>query len=371
MITESHDLTGAPPGTQLQLKVLRFGTPGARPKVTIQASLHADEVPALVVAQALRQQLQALEDAGQIVGEVVLVPFANPIGLSQTVLGSHEGRFDLRDGVNFNRGHAELADTVAHSVQGRLGDSEAQNVALIRQALVAAAQALPAHNPTQQLKRRLLLTAIDSDIVLDLHCDAEAVMHLYALTPHEALADELGALLGAHAILLATESGDWPFDEACSRPWLQLQERFAGHPIPPACFAPTVELRGHRDTEPEQAEKDARALLEFLRRRGVLAGAPAPLPTPLCRATPLAGSEPINAPHAGVVSFHVEPGARVQAGDVIASLLDVNTGQWQPLKTQSAGVMYARIATRWALAGTRLAKVAGTQLVRTGKLLSA
>ena len=152
---------------------------------------------------------------------VVLVPYANPLGLAQQVLGHHEGRFDLRDGVNFNRQFADLTAAASAAVQGRLGDDPAANVAQVRAALRDAAAALSAKNPAEDLKRRLLALAIDADIVLDLHCDAEASVHLYGLTPQAELCAELGALLGARAILLATESGDSPFDEACSRPWFE------------------------------------------------------------------------------------------------------------------------------------------------------
>jgi uncharacterized protein len=371
MKSETHPLPGSTPGLHYELTVLRFGTPGARPKVTIQAALHADEVPAMLVAQALRERLLVLEAAGELIGEVQLLPAANPIGLGQRVLGHHEGRFDLRDGINFNRDHADLADAAAASLQGRLGNDEATNVSMVRHALLQAALALPASNPSEHLKRRLIATAIDSDIVLDLHCDTQAVMHLYALTPHEALAEELGALLGAQAILLANESGDWPFDEACSRPWVKLQERFANHPIPPACFAPTVELRGECDTDDALAAQDAEALLEFLRRRGALAGTPAPLPEPLCRATPLAGSEPLIAQQGGVLVFHKAPGDMVAEGEPVASVVDVLNGERHSIAASGAGRFYARIATRWAAPGQRIGKVAGTRLVRSGKLLSA
>ena len=37
--------------------------------------------------------------------------------------------------------------------------------------------------------------------MLDLHCDAEATLHLYGLTPQAGLCAELGALLGAEAVL--------------------------------------------------------------------------------------------------------------------------------------------------------------------------
>jgi uncharacterized protein len=371
MQTQTIDLLAEAPGVRHQLQVLHFGVGLTGPSAYVQASLHADEVPALLVAQALKRELVALEAQGQLLGSVRLVPFANPIGLTQHVLGAQQGRFDLHDGINFNRLHPDLADAVATQVAGQLGKDLGSNVALIRAALQNAAQALPASTLAQDLKNRLVQNAITSDVVLDLHCDAQAAVHLYALTPQADAAAELGALLGAQAVLLATESGDMPFDEACTRPWLVLQERFAQAAVPLACVGFTVELRGQADTSHALAARDAAAIIEFLRRRGVVAGALAPLPPALCAPTPLASSEPITAPHAGVVVFHHEPGAQVPAGAVIADVVDVASGAVTPLRCQSAGVLYARIATRWATPGMRLAKVAGTTLARTGKLLSA
>ena len=324
MQTERIPLIGASPGLQPSLQVLRFGRRGVGLKATIQAALHADEVPAMLVAQHLRQQLQALEAAGQMLGEVVLVPYANPIGLAQHLHGHQQGRFNLKDGVNFNRRFADLGVAVVAALNGRLGGDEAANVQRARQALREAAVALTAPNAVEDLKRHLLLQAVDADIVLDLHCDGEAVVHLYGLTPQRALCAELGALLGARAILLASESGDSPFDEACSRPWLALQQAYPAHPLPLGCFSTTVELRGQADTSQALAQRDATAIVEFLRRRGIVAGAPGTLPPPCCEPTSLATSESIVAPRAGVVVFHREPGQAVQAGAQIAELVDVD-----------------------------------------------
>jgi uncharacterized protein len=371
MHTETLSIASGAPGVSQHLRVWRFGTPGRGPKATIQAALHADEVPGVLVAHRLRERLAALEATGALAGEVVLVPYANPLGLTQWVLGHHHGRFDLRDGANFNRCHPDLSRTAGDAVAAQIGSDAAANVAAIRSALVAAAAALASNVPAQDLKNKLVQLAIDSDVVLDLHCDGQAAMHLYSLTPQADIAHELGALLGAHAVLLATESGDSPFDEACSRPWLLLQQRFAPHPVPLACFSATVELRGEADTSHALAAQDAEAIIEFLRRRGVVGGTPAPLPPAHCEPTPLAGSEPIHAPHAGIVVFEAAPGRRLAAGDAVATLLEPASGRRTVLRTEGGGLMYARIATRWAAAGQRLAKVAGRTLRRSGKLLSA
>jgi len=367
---QTLELQHSTPGTHQSLQVLRFGKPGTGPKVYIQAALHADEVPAILVAHQLASQLEQFESQGAIRGEIVLLPFANPIGMAQTVYGQLQGRFDIRDGGNFNRGYADLASKVADKLRSVLTQNEGENTVLIRAVLAQAATELIANTPAQDLKNQLLRLAVDADIVLDLHCDTDAVMHVYALTPQSQLAEELSASVGAQALLLATESGDSPFDEACTRTWLQLQALLPEFPIALACFGATVELRGETDTQHTLAAQDARGLCDFLARRGVI-DCPVPnLPKLLCKPTPLSGSEPITAPHAGVVVFHREPGETVAAGDVIADIVDALSGQVTQLRCKSDGVLYARCGSRWATAGKRLAKIAGTSLARTGKLLS-
>ena len=370
MQIQTIDLLPGSPGIRQSFQVHRYGTPGASPKVYIQGALHADEVPAILVTQQLARQFAKLEAEGRISGEIILVPYANPIGLGQTVLGQHQGRFDLRDGGNFNRGYAELAAPVRDAVRERLGSHQDDNTALIRQALRDTVAALPANTPTQDLKNKLLALAIDADIVLDLHCDTDAVMHLYALTPQSVMAEQLGAAVGAQAVLLATESGDSPFDEACTRPWLQLQQMLPQFPIALACFGATVELRGEADTSHALALQDAVGLCAFLAQYRALSLAVNTEHAPLCVPTPLSGSEPITAPYAGVVVFHRAPGERVAAGDAIADVVDALTGEVTTVRCKSDGLLYARCGSRWAAPGKRLAKIAGTSLARTGKLLS-
>ncbi|MYM70058.1 deacylase [Pseudoduganella sp. FT55W] len=374
----THPLSAPHANAAYALTSFHFGTPGSGKKVYIQGSLHADEVPGMLVAQFLRTELAALEAAGKISGEIVLVPAANPIGLAQAIHGAAFGRFDLTTGVNFNRAYKHVANDLKKSLAGKLGQDAAANVALIREhARAAIADWTPATD-AETLKKTLMTLAIDADIVLDLHCDNEAVLHIYAGTPLAEAIAPLSAILGSHATLLAYEAGGEPFDEACSRLWWDLDKHFEHQfPIPAACLATTVELRGEQEVSYVLARKDAAGLLQFLTLQGVLhAGdaaaqaAAAVLPAPLCEATPLEGVEPLYAPHSGILVYTREMGTRVAAGDAIADLIDPVSGATTVLRATVDGVFFARSAHRHVIRGMNVGKVAGAKAYREGDLLS-
>ena len=120
MQTHHHPLLNGAPGTRREVVSFHYGPASSGRKVYIQASLHADELPGMLVAHHLRQKLLALEAQGALLGEVVLVPVANPIGLAQTLLRAAHGRFDLATGENFNRHYAPLLAPVLQRVEGRI-----------------------------------------------------------------------------------------------------------------------------------------------------------------------------------------------------------------------------------------------------------
>ena len=132
MQTRFHDLPPASPGTQRRVRSLHFGRQRNGRKAYVQASLHADEVPPLLVAQALAARLEPLDRAGRIAGEIVLVPMANPIGLSQEIQGSAFGRFALASGTNFNRDFCDLAEALIPRSEPRLGQDLAAHPRGIR-----------------------------------------------------------------------------------------------------------------------------------------------------------------------------------------------------------------------------------------------
>jgi len=97
---------------------------------------------------------------------------------------------------------------------------------------------------------------------------------------------------------------------------------------------------------------------------------PAPLQGPACPATALEAVEPIVAPHNGLLVFLKAPGDRVEAGEAVAELIDPLSEQRSWLRASAAGLLFARVSRRYASAGMRVCKVAGTQAFRSGKLLS-
>ena len=361
------------PGTRRHLRVHRFGNPGAGPKAYVQAGLHADETPGHLVARHLLDGLRAADAEGRVRGEVVLVPCANPIGLDQVLHGSLNGRFELATGTNFNRAYADLA-AAAGRVAGRLGMDAAENVRILRAALAEAAAGLPVATEAESLRRHLLSLAIDADVVLDLHCDAEAVLHLYTGTELWPDAADLAAETGCRAVFLASESGGEPFDEACSGVWWRMRRLLPSHvPVPAACLAATLELRGKSDVDDGLAAADAAALLRFLARRGVLAGDPGPLPPLLCEAAPLAAVFRVRAPEAGILVHKAALGDRVAAGAVVAEVVDPVTGERHACRAGVEGLVWARARDRFCGAGDVVASIAGREpLVPEGaKLLNA
>ena len=363
-------------GSHKTLSSFHFGTPGARPKVTIQASLHAEELPGMLVAHHLKGLLQAAEADGKIRGEIVLVPVANPIGLAQRVDHKPMGRFELDTSENFNRHYPKLAEIVLPLVQSQLGPDADRNVDLVRQAIAKHLKDWSPATELQSLRRTLLTLAFDADYLLDLHCDCEGVMHFYTEEACWPQLAPLAHLLGSRAILLAKNSGSGPIDECLSGVWWQLADsiKAAGvaAPLAQGCCTTTIELRGEADVSHAWAQADAQAIFAFLEHIAVLAcDQPPHIPAPLCAATPLAGSETLHASAPGVVVFAATVGQTVQAGDLIAEIVDPISGEVSAVHAGVAGVLYARIRDRYATRGAELGKIAGAKAFRTGDLLGA
>lgn len=362
---ETRVLPQTSPGTRRALTILRYGLTGGRPKAYLQAGLHADEAPGYPVLQALIEKLDEASERDAINGEIVIVPAANPIGLAQWRDDMLQGRFDFVNSINFNRQHHDLIQELIDSIGPQLSENAEQNVKAIRTRSGEIIAALQPQDEAATLKLLLLSLSHDADIVLDLHCDLDALLHLYIGTPLWPAAEDLAAQMGAEATLLAADSGGTPFDEANSRPWWVLAEHFTDYPIPPACLAATVELRGLSDTDPDMIEGDSDNLFGFLQRRELISGTPAPLPELINPATPLTGVDYVKARSAGIIVYLKKPGEWVKEGDTVARIINPlpedNVQKVVEVKSRTDGLLFSRNVDRFARPGKIIAKIAGAK----------
>ena len=148
MLRQTYDLPGSPH----RLTVLGFGSPGTGRKAYLQAGLHADEFPGMLVLRILAAHLAEAEARGEVHSEILLVPQANPIGLAQTETSFVSGRIENGTGENFNRNYADLSDLGSLL----LGPDAASNVATIRAAMSARLAAMQPEGALAHLRHRLL-----------------------------------------------------------------------------------------------------------------------------------------------------------------------------------------------------------------------
>ena len=365
------------PGTGRSIVYHRFGRAGARPKAYLQASIHANELPGAMALHHLMPMLVEADRRGRIKGEIVIVPTINPIGQSQLVGSNHLGRYDFLGRENFNRNWLDLSGAVADRVGTRLGRNAGDNVASIRKAAVAALAAMRPATELQALRVEAMKLSVDADIVLDLHCDLEAVLHLFiSRQDWPGAAQALAADIGAAATLYND-----PFPETLTFSgvngalWARLAGRFPAAQIPQACLSATIEYRGQHDVNHALGASDARNLFRFLVRRGLIAGRAGPLPRLKAEATPIGGMDVGYCPKPGMLVYHVPKGARVRKGQAICEVIDPGDARGPKARTQitsrTDGILFSRKPDgRLTWPGAVLYRIAGAKLLAHRKGMS-
>lgn len=370
MRTETADLPSPSPGTTRSLTRHVWGKLGAGPKVYLQGGLHADEMPGPIALWHLMDLLDQAEAEGRLLGEVSVVPLANPIGLLQWMNDKPQGRVEIETMRNFNRGYPDLAALIADGLDGRLGADAVQNTATIRAAFQQALDGVVVHSELDALRVALMRWSCDADVVLDLHCDHVALMHFYASSARPDVADALGRATGSALALMEDTSGGNAFDEAHTAPWRALRARYGDkHPIGDPTFSTTLEYRGQRDVSDAMGRQDAAHLMAFLGAVGAVKGE-APPAHPPAPQRPLAGAGECFAPQGGIVTWAQEPGAMVQKGDVLGHVSDPTSRRRMDILAPTTGLMFRRELWPFCLKGQSLAHVAGDTIIRQGDLLS-
>lgn len=356
------------PGTQRCIDSFHFGPQGCGKKVYIQSSLHADELPGMLVSWKLKQQLQELEQCGLLQGEIVLVPVANPIGQNQHLMDVHLGRYELENGHNFNRHYLDTYPEVRRSIEDTLTSDPCANQQIIRDAMKQALINQSVQTEYQSHHQALQLLSYDADVILDLHCDFEAILHTYSTYYSWPGIEPLARALGSEVNLLANDTGGEPFDCSVDMVWQRLHQEF-GDKIPQGCLGATIELRGQADVCDEDAEKDANAIIQYLHNLDIISG-DTMMPEHCAPSSDLAAVETLTAPTGGLLVLKAAPGDWLQAGDVFAEVINPITDQIEPIRVTQAGRVYSRSNRRMATAGMLVGNVAGENVIRSGYLLA-
>jgi predicted deacylase len=322
------------PGTSRTVSVLSFGKTGARPKVYMQAAIHANEMPGTMAIHHLMPLLAEADKKGLIKGEIILVPTVNPIGQSQLIGNSHAGRYNQLSNENFNRNWIDVSEGVAEKVWKKIGTDAQANVKMIRKAALETLNAMKPANELQTLRVEMQKLSTDADYMLDLHCDIYAALHLFTANndwlkgPKGPLGNQgaiqaLAADLGADATLF---NDPYPstltFSGVNSALWARLQDKFPHAAIPQACMSVTVEMRSQHDVSDALGKSDAQNLYRWLVRQGVVAGKAAPLKKMKTAAAPISGMDVGYSTGTGFLVFHVKPGAKVKKGQAICDVID-------------------------------------------------
>lgn len=365
---ETIVLPGAVPGTSRQLRVFSFGDPGARPKVYIQAGLHADEPPGMMILRELCKLLAAAEEAGQIVGEIILVPVANPLGIDQALNGAVMGRFELRTGINFNRAWPDFASGLADALRKRIGKDVDENIELVRRELKRRVAALRADSPAMAQRIALARRAFDADLVVDLHSDDESLSYLMASPEQWEEAKRFAADVGVHSLQPSGGgSGAICFDECFMLPWMALNKEF-GARVPVACKAFTFEMGGVLDVEPKQSARYAQGFLRYLRRIGCVAGG---APRGRNGVEEFEEFEMLDSPAGGIVLYPQALGDWVSPGDVIAEIVDPSAPDLDAapvqIKASMKGCVVSRRLSRQVAFGDFVVMLGGHEKPKSGK----
>ena len=365
---KKHILLSPSVGTQRYLDSFHFGQTGGK-KVNIQSSLHADELPGMLVTWKLKQALKELDEEGLIEGEVILVPVANPIGQNQHLMDIHLGRYESESGQNFNRGYFDAYASIKESIGEKLTDSPERNLLIIREEIKRNLLAWPISTEFHSLQKHLQLMSCDADVFLDLHCDFEAVLHFYVTEYLWEWIEPLARMMGSQANLLADDTGGAPFDCHNDTVWLKLKNTF-GDVISQGNAAATLELRGQLDVNDALSTKDSTAILSYLSFLGVVNKGYGPMPDECAISSLLEAVETPRASQAGLVNLKVKPGQVINKGAIFAEIIDPISDAVEYVLVSQSGFVYSTTNRKIATAGMLLGNISGTEAVREGYLLA-
>ncbi|MGS0680270.1 succinylglutamate desuccinylase/aspartoacylase family protein [Shewanella sp. 125m-7] len=346
-------------GQELNVPVYRMvGKDLNAPKVFIQANVHGAEVQGNAVIFQLMKRLEKLN----VIGEITLLPLANPLGINQKSGEFTLGRFDPITGVNWNREYLDHKIDVASWYQRH---SHLDDKALIQAYRLHLSELCQAHLNSEwgvttgkRLAVSLQSLAHEADIVIDLHTGPKSCKHLYC--PEYDVAS--AAYFSIPFSLVIPNDFGGAMDEAAFCPWWQLTE-FAQSQgrcftVPVSAF--TLELASQERIDMDDAAGDAEGILAYLSYRGVVSEKiqAAKMARYGCY---LKNYKKFHAPTAGLVEYKAVLGESLKAGQPLANILRLDLygtdKEFTPLSLKQDCVPILHFASASVYQGTELYKV--------------
>ena len=343
------------------IRAWRYRGNGTGPNVYIQAGIHGNEQPGIVVARKLIGKLDEAAANNKLQSLVTVVPLCNPVAFSQLVHGELIGRFDIDTGENFNRAFPDLAQAVTEKCRRK--QAGAIEIATIRAQLKEALQDHPKRSASDRMKSCLYQLASEHDIVIDLHADNCSLLHLYAPEHETGLTATLSAELGCELALASPRSADGGLDDALNHFWHRVRDQLPHWNPQVLPVAYTVELRGRYALDEEFANRDSDALYNFLLRVGAITGRSVDKNGELS-VYPVQGIDSARATELGVLKLHRNLGDRVTEGELIAEIGNFNrraSGCGTELRAGTDGILFCHSYHGVVPIGQVVYKVAGAR----------
>lgn len=285
---------GCDSGTQIPLTTIRGARPG--PVLALIAGNHGYEYPPILALQ----RLPAAVDSAALAGTILMVHVANmPSFLGRTVY------FSPVDGKNLNRVYP-----------GRAGGTVSERIAFA-------------------ITRQVIEKA---DYLLDLHCgDGNESLRPYVyqtVTADAHMNAEIARLALAFGLDHILMDRNRPTDPERSL-YCSTTAITRGKP------AVTVEAGFLGTTDETSVQQIVSGILGVMRELGMLDNGPAPVAKPVY----LDPAEVVLSPATGILYPHVERGAAVRKGDVLAHLTDFFGQQIAAVESPLDGVILYVVAT--------------------------
>ena len=368
MALRKEQIKGDTPSQSFELPIYEFGPKGGQ-KIYLQAAMHADEHPGMLILHHLLDMLEQAEANGSLAAHFVVLPVVNPLGLAHLSFHMHRGRYHPTNGLNYNRGWPDFAQILtaqADFAAGLSEDAEA-NRAYVRQKMATYLDQITPVTALEKQRHIVMQHCFDADMVLDLHCDDQALTHLFIipqnLPRYQGLADRIGAM----ATLTAEDSGGGSFDEVWSGLWVSLANHFPDVPFGAPTLSVTLEYRGQADVHDRVAQDDARNLYDFFCDEGAVTEKPSQPKGAGAPPTDLAATEIIRVHEAGLIAYDVSLGDKVVKGQKIADLIlmdgDAPMRKRKPIMAGTDGIIFSQLQSKYVWPGTSIAKIAGTEIL--------